>query len=473
METSDSSAAKPVARARLTQGPVVSSLLKLVIPMIVGLLAVISQPVIDTYFVGLLGTRELAAMAYIFPVAFIVSSALIGIGVGATAVISRSIGAANWSEVQHATLHTFLLALVVTLGVAAILLPLQDTIFRVLGAEESLIPLIKDYMSVYLAGMAIMGPSMISGSALRAKGDVAWSSVIMIIAAVTNAVVDPLFIFGWGFIPALGLKGAAIASLAANLLAGAAGMALLLRGDRMIALDLGGLGLMKQNWKRILHVGLPSALTNSITPISAAILVAIVSEFGEAAVAGWGVASRIEMMALIIPLALSACIGPFVGQNMGAGEIGRMRAAMRAAFLFAAGYALVIWAVLALFAQPIASAFDDNPDTIAYAATYLVAAPGAYPLYALLMITAGAFNALGIPRPNMVLYTLKLVGIYLPVALYAAPRYGFEGVVAANVLSNVIPGVLAIIWYKARFPRPKTEDVQPLPDAAVLGFSKQ
>ncbi|MEO0412094.1 MAG: MATE family efflux transporter [Pseudomonadota bacterium] len=473
METSDTPAAKPVAPPRLTQGPVLSSLLKLVVPMIIGLIAVISQPVIDTYFVGLLGTRELAAMAYIFPVAFIVSSVLIGIGIGATAVISRSIGASDWSDVQHATLHTFLLALAATVGVAALLLPLQDQVFQLLGADETLIPLIKDYMSVYLAGMAIMGPSMISSSALRARGDVTWSSLIMIISAVTNAILDPLFIFGWEFIPALGLRGAAIASLAANLFAGAAGMALLLRGDRMIALDLGGFDLMKQNWKRILHVGLPSALTNSITPISAAILVAIVSDFGEAAVAGWGVASRIEMMALIIPLALSACIGPFVGQNMGAGKIQRMRDAMRLAFLLAAGYALLIWAVLAVFAQPIAGAFDDNPDTIAYAATYLMAAPGAYPLYAFLMITAGAFNALGIPRPNMVLYTLKLVVIYLPVALYAAPRFGFEGVVAANVLSNVIPGVLAVIWYKVRFPRPKAEPAQGVPGDPALGFSKQ
>lgn len=448
-------------RAKLTEGPVVASLLKLVVPMIIGLVAVISQPVVDTYFVGLLGTRELAAMAYIFPVAFIISSVLIGIGVGATAVISRSIGSADWSEVQFATLHTFLLALVATLLVAAVLLPLQDVIFRMLGADPSLLPLIKEYMSVYLVGMAVMGPSMISSSALRAKGDVSLSSVIMIIAAGANVLLDPLLIFGWGFIPALGLKGAALASLLANLLSGSAGMLLLLRGERMIALELGGLELMWSNWKRILHVGLPSAMTNSISPISAAILVAIVSQFGEAAVAGWGVASRIEMLALIIPLALSACIGPFVGQNMGAGRIDRMREAMRAAFVLAALYCLLMWAILAFFAQPIASAFDDNPSTIAYASRYLIAAPGAYTLYAFLMITAGAFNALGMPRPNMVLYTLKLVVIYLPVAVYAAPRFGFEGVIAANVLSNVIPGVGAFLWFKLRFPQPKVATPQP------------
>ncbi|MEM7569836.1 MAG: MATE family efflux transporter [Pseudomonadota bacterium] len=439
----------------MTQGPVVPSLLKLVIPMVIGLIAVISQPVVDTYFIGLLGTRELAAMAYIFPVAFIVSSVLIGIGVGATAVISRSIGSADWSEVQFATLHTFLLAMVATALVAALLLPFQGILFRLMGADEALLGPIKDYMTVYLSGMIITAPAMISSSALRAKGDVAWSSAVMFLLAIFNTIFDPIFIFGWGFVPALGLQGAAIASVLANLIAGIAGVALLLRGERMIALQLGGMELLKTNWKRILHVGLPSAVTNSITPISAAILVSIVSRFGEAAVAGWGVASRIEILALILPLALSACIGPFIGQNMGAGRIDRMREAMRAAFLLGAGYSVLVWAVLAFFAQPIAGAFDSNPDTIAYAASYLTAAPAAYAFYAFLMITTGAFNALGMPRPNMVLYTLKLLVIYLPIALYAAPRYGFEGIVAANVLSNLIPGIAALIWYKARFPNQK------------------
>ncbi|MEM9287724.1 MAG: MATE family efflux transporter [Pseudomonadota bacterium] len=458
-------APKQLSRAKLTEGSVTKGLLSLVIPMVIGIVAVISQPVVDTYFVGLLGTRELAAMAYIFPVSFILSSVLIGIGVGATAVIARQIGSGDWAVVQVATLHTLLLAVAMSLVIAALLWPLQSIIFQVLGADASLIPVILDYMYVYLIGMIGMVPAMISSSALRSKGDVTLSSGIMILSAATNAALDPLLIFGWGPIPALGFQGAALASIAANLLAGALGIALLLRGDRMLGLVVGPLDGLIDNWKRILHVGLPSAVTNSISPISAAFLVSIVSQFGEAAVAAWGVSIRVEMLALVLALALSACIGPFVAQNMGAGRIDRMRAAMRLAFTLGTAYSILVWAVLSLFAEPIASAFDDNPDTILYAVRYLETAPAAYAFYTFIMITAGAFNALSIPRPNMVLYSLKLIGIYLPLAWYAAPRYGFDGVIVASIVSNVIPGIGAIIWYKARFPKIR-EALQPELSAA-------
>jgi putative MATE family efflux protein len=452
--------ARPPAKsppAELVEGPVPKAIMRLLLPMVIGLIAVISQPVVDTYFVGLLGTAELAAMAYIFPVAFIISSILIGVGIGATAVLARQFGAGQLDSVKLSISHTFLLGFLTVAVTSAILLPLQDYLFGALGADPSLLPLISEYMTVYLLGMVVMVPPMIGGSALRAKGDVKLSSAIMMVAAGANAIFDPLLIFGWGPIPALGFQGAALASLASNFLASLLAFFFMVRGDRLIEFSFGSKAELKENWKKVLHVGAPSALTNSISPISAIALVAIVSRFGQEAVAGWGVASRIEMLALIIPLSLSACIGPFVGQNMGAGRVDRMREGMRFAFLAGGGYCVFIFGIMLLVARDLATIFDDNPQTIYYATSYLLAVSASYPLYAFIMITAGAFNALGIPRPNMVLYSMKLLAIYLPCAWFGAQYFGFFGIVGAAILSNVVPGVVALWWYRKHFPKPRTE----------------
>ncbi|MEM9878031.1 MAG: MATE family efflux transporter [Pseudomonadota bacterium] len=450
---------KPAVRGELVKGPVPTALMRLLLPMIVGLLAVISQPVIDTYFVALLGTRELAAMAYIFPVAFVISSILIGIGVGATAVLARQFGAGNLTEARATVFHTLLLGVIAVAIGAAVLIPFQTTLFRALGASEELLPLISEYMDVFLIGLFTMALPMLGSTSLRAKGEVKLSSLIMIVVAVVNAVLDPVLIFGFGPIPALGFKGAALASVASNFAASTMAIYLLRRGDQLLRFDMHSRDLLMENWRKVLHVGLPSALTNSISPLSGMVLVIIVARFGEAAVAGWGVAVRIEMLAIIIPLAMSACIGPFVGQNMGAGRVDRMREAMRFSFFSATVYCLFIFLIMLFFAPQIVALFDDTPATIQFTSGYLIAVSASYPLYAFIMITTGAFNALGVPRPNMVLYSLKLLVIYLPCAWYGAEYFGFNGVVAAAVISNVVPGIAALLWYRAQFPK-----VRPLQD---------
>lgn len=454
-------------KASLTQGPVPKAVMRLVLPMVFGLVAVISQPVVDTYFVGLLGTAELAAMAYIFPISFIISSVLIGLGIGATAVLARQIGADEWGAVKQTVLHTFMLGFGAVAIVSAILLPLQTFIFSGLGANADLLPLIDEYMTVYLAFMVFTVPPMIASSALRSKGDIKLSSAVMLVLAFANVALDPLLIFGWGPIPALGFEGAALATVLSNVFAGIFAMACILRGDRLISFAVGTRAQLFANWKRILHVGAPSAMTNSIAPISAVALISIVSQFGQEAIAGWGVATRIEMLSLILPLALSACIGPFIGQNMGAGRIDRMREAMRFAYFVASLYCVSVFGLMVFFADDLARMFDDASGTIAYAQFYLVAVAASYAFYAFIMITAGAFNALGIPRPNMVLYTLKLLGIYLPVAWFGSQYFGFKGVIFAAILSNVIPGIGALLWYRARFPKDHHTDEVDAPDAAL------
>jgi len=146
-----------------------------------------------------------------------------------------------------------------------------------------------------------------------------------------------------------------------------------------------------------------------------------------------------------------------------------MRDAMPFPFNASTLYCLAIVLIMLFFAPTPGTLFDDTPATITFTSGYLIAVSASYPLYAFIMITAGAFNALGVPRPNMVLYSLKLLVIYLPCAWFGAEYFGFNGVVAAAVLSNVVPGCVALLWYRVQFPKVRpVQDVDTglLPGAA-------
>jgi Na+-driven multidrug efflux pump len=209
---------------------------------------------------------------------------------------------------------------------------------------------------------------------------------------------------------------------------------------------------MAGQWRVILHVGLPSALTNLATPVAMAVVIFIVSGLGEAAVAGFGVAIRIEAFALIVPHALSVIIGPFVGQNYGAGRSDRIRLAMRQALAFSVAYCLLVALLLGVFADWIGARFQDHPEVIDATAIYLIIVPVTFGFFAIIRIVAGAFNALGQPWPNVIFFAVKLLLIYVPLSYLGAIYMGYQGVAIASALSNILAGGLAYYWYRRHLP---------------------
>lgn len=438
--------------ARLTEGSVAKGLTGLTLPMIWGLMAAVSQPIVDTYFVGQLGTQQLAAMTFIFPVAFIFSSVIIGLGIGTSAVLARLIGAGKWDDVRLTNTHGMLLTIMVVVVLMLIGLVSLNTLFGLMGASPEIMAFIGQYMKIWYGSILILALPMAGTASLRAKGASIAASAIMTVSAVANLILDPVLIFGLFGAPELGFAGAAWASVGANLAASLVGAYILIIREDMLDFHWPEWDAMLVHWRSILHVGLPSALTNLISPLSAAAVVSIVSGLGEAAVAGFGVAVNVEAFALIVPQALSAIIGPFVGQNFGAGSVSRIHQAMRQTLGVAVGYGFAVAGLLAFFAHWIGAQFRDDPQVIEVTAAYLTIVPVTFSFFAVIMVVAGAFNALGHPRPNMVFYIIKLVLLYIPLAYLGARVYGFLGVVYAAALSNIITGVIAFYWYRKYFP---------------------
>ncbi|MEM9947719.1 MAG: MATE family efflux transporter [Cyanobacteria bacterium P01_D01_bin.36] len=430
----------------LTEGPVSSRLVKLTLPMVGGIFAIVAFNLADTYYVGQLGTNQLAAMSFTFPVVMTLGSLALGLGVGASSIIARAIGEGDRSRVQRFTTNSL------TLGVAAVALLSTiglltiDPLFTALGAGPEVLPFVRQYMQVWYFGMVFLVIPMVGNSAIRASGDTGTPSLIMILSAGFNIVLDPLLIFGFASVPALGLVGAAWATVISRALTLVASLLVLQFKEHMLSSRLPDLEETFYCWRDVLSVGLPAAGSNMINPISIGVITSLLATHGPLAVAGFGVASRVESLAMIALMALGASIGPFVGQNWGAGKFARVIEAMRQSYLFCLAWGVVLTGVLAVSARYIVPLFNDDAEVVRVATTYLWIVPVSYGAAGIIVVASSAFNALGKPIPAVVMTVLRMFVLYIPLAYLGSRLFGPVGIFAAATMANIVVGAGAWWW---------------------------
>ncbi len=434
--------------AVLTTGPVGRHLVSLTLPMLIGMLSMISYGIADTFFVAQLGTLPLAAMSFTFPINFVAAGIALGLGTGTASVLARLMGGSDRSQVQRITTHAILLGGLLGLLLLVLGLTTIDPVFRALGADDRTMPLIHDYMRIYYLGGIFIVLPMIGNSAIRSTGDAKVPGMIMTISALFNIALDPLLIFGlWGF-PRLELQGAAIATVLANFGTAVAAFLVLYFRERLIRFRFVRLKDLWDSWRKVLHVGVPAVATNLVTPITAALITYLVAQYGAEAVAGFGVATRVETLGLIVIFSLSAASAPFVGQNFGAGEMARVKRAINLASGFCVGFGLLIALAVGFFGETIAALFDDNVKVVQTAAVYFSIVPITYTALGVFQISSTCFNALGKPIPATALTIIKMFVVYLPLAFLLAGPYAVSGVFVANGVSNVVVGIVGYLWLR-------------------------
>jgi Na+-driven multidrug efflux pump len=246
----------------------------------------------------------------------------------------------------------------------------------------------------------------------------------------------------------MGLDGAAMAGLLARGAIFAGTLYFLLHRLDMVTFKKPELAELKQSWRDILHVGLPAAGTNAIVPVGLAVITAMIARFGPEAVAGFGVASRIESLVLVLYYALSAVIGPFVGQNLSAGKEDRIQQSLRLCAMFCISSGLVVAVVLALLSGFLPTLFSDNEAVMDVTRTFLLIAPISYGAYGIVMVVNAAFNGLGNPMPGVIISVTRILVLYVPLAMLGMRFYGIVGIFAAYALANIISGILGYYWAK-------------------------
>ncbi len=434
-------------KSKLTEGDIPLQLFRLTVPMVWGVLSVLAFSLADTYFVAQLGTNELAAMSFTFPVVTVLGSVAMGLGSCTSSVIARGIGEGNRQKVQRLTTDSLLLSFLIVSILASFGLVTIEPLFTTLGARPDILPLIRDYMNIWYIGMVFLVIPLVGNSAIRASGNMVVPSMIMTLAAAANILVDPLLIFGWGPFPGLGLKGAALATVISRASTLVASLAFLHFRERLLLFTFPSLKVMVTSWRSLLSVGLPAAATNLISPLAVGFVTSLMAQYGAEAVAGFGLASRLEALALIAPLALSASIATFVGQNWGAQQYGRVKRALQLGFWFCLSWGGLVAVLLGAAAPEIATWFDSDPGVVASATVYLTLVPISYGALGIVLTASSALNALGKPLPVLGMSLSRLLLLYVPLAYLGSWLFGISGIFGAACLSNGLVGLGAWLWH--------------------------
>nr|WP_240919969.1 MATE family efflux transporter [Paraglaciecola sp. 20A4] len=427
------------------------------LPMLIGMVMMMSFGLVDTFFIGLLGTQELAAISFTFPVTFTLISLHIGLGIGTSAVIARFLGSNSHDQAKESGTGALMLAFVLAVILALVGLLTVDPIFILLGATDQLLVHIREYMVVWYAAGVFLAMPMVGNSILRASGDTKTPSYVMASGGLINVILDPILIFGWGPIPAMGMQGAALATLIAWALGLIYILYLLAYKRQLILPRLLNLKELQRTIGGILKIGLPAAGANMLTPIAGGILTAVVAGYGPGAVAAWGVGGRLESIASIVILALSMSLPPFISQNYGANNLLRVSKAYQLCVRFVVVWQLLVFAVIYMLSGVLARLFSTEPEVINLIQAYLMIVPLGYGVQGIVILTNSSFNAMHLPMSALLMSILRLFVFFVPISYLGSYLFDLKGMFFAGIVANVLTAAVAYIWFSRTIAKRITE----------------
>lgn len=418
--------------------------MRLTLPSIGGMFAVMVFNLTDTWFVSRLGTEELAAMGFTFAVVMIIGALAIGFSTGSASIITRAIGAGNWALARRTTSDGLILTIVGTIAVSLLGYLTITPLFRLLGASGHVLELVRQYMQVWYLGavFAILPP--VSDGCLRSAGDMVRPVIVMCVTATLNFILDPIFIFGWGPFPAMGMAGAALATVISRAIAASA--SLLLLHYKLHLIDWGRPHISEtfRSWKEIIRLGIPAALTQALNPLAQGFYIRLAAGIGGVqAVAAMASGTRIESIVFILSMAYSTAITPFVGHNYGANAHDRVQETRRISNRFAGLYGGLTFLLLIPFARLLSRLFSADPDVVRLSTLYLLIAAIGHIGVHISMWMSQLLNVIGRPLPVMIISLGRVFLFIIPLCLLGSHWFGFKGLVAGVALGNLCSGVLA------------------------------
>jgi len=433
-------------RAKLTEGKIFPQLIKLTIPMMAGMVGMVVFNLVDTFYIGQLGGEQLAAMGFTFPVIMVLTSISLGLGMGTSAVISREIGKGSFQNVRHLATNSLLLGVpVVALFALAGFLTIEP-LFRLLGAKGTTLGYIKEYMQIWYIGVPFVVIPMIGNNIIRATGDMKTPGLIMVSIAILNSILDPLLIFGLGPFPELGIAGGALATLFSRAVGMTLAFVILVKREKIIRFAVPKARELFDSWKKILYIGIPAGLAKLIIPLSMGVVTRLVAGYGDSAVAGLGVATRLEALAMMLLMALSTVLIPFTGQNMGAGLKNRVLKALKISYIFSLLWGAVMFVLFLLTGKFMAGLFNKDPDIIATVVLYLNIVSISYGFQGFMIISSAALNGSHKPIHSAILSVSRMFVFYIPLSLLGMKLFDLKGIFMAGSIANFGAGLLSLFF---------------------------
>jgi len=430
----------------LTTGKERSLILKFALPMVAGNIFQNLYSIVDSIVVGnFLGKEALAAVGASFPIIFTLISLVIGVGSGATIVISQYFGAKRNQEVVRTIDTIFIFLLVTSIIISIIGITFSEPIFRLLRLPEEVMPDAVLYLNIYMAGMfAFFGFNGIS-SVLRGLGDSKTPLWFMIYSTIANIVLDLLFVIVFG----LGIAGVAYATIIAQGSAFIISVIWLNKHHSLINLSIRHATFDRKIFNECLRIGLPTGFQQSFVAVGMMALMGIVNGFGTNAVAAYAAALRLDAFAKMPSMNFASALSSFTGQNLGAGKETRARRGFAATMLMSGIYSVVVTVIILLFGESMMKLFTSDTDVIRIGKDYLVIVSSFYLAFSAMFTVIGMLRGAGATLIPMFITIVTLWVIRIPLSIILSEgSLGVTGVWWAVPISWVFGAVASYIYYR-------------------------
>ncbi len=438
------------SHASLTEVGILTGIRRLATPMLIGAMLQNLQSLIDLFWVGRLGHTAIAGVALGGAVIMLLFPGLMGLSTGTVAMVARATGARRTEEAGAAAAQSLIMAGILGLLIGAAGWMPAKALLRLLGAAPDVITAGGVYLQISLLGSVTVFILFIGNAALQGAGDTLTPMYIMAASNVLNMLLDPLFIFGLGPLPPLGVAGAAVATICSQALAAAALLAVLFNGQ-------GRLHLRRPCWKiqpalawRIVRIGIPGSGQMLSRSLMGAVIMRIVAGCGTTAVAAYGTGLRFHMIILMPAFALGAAAATLTGQYLGAGRPEQARRAAWAATAIDMIFMLLSAAIILGFAPELIRLFNKHPDVVAIGAEYLRVVSPFYVFAALGIVLSRALQGAGDTLMPMVITILTLWGLQVPAAVWLARIWQppTMGIWIAMAATSITQGLLMAAWFE-------------------------
>lgn len=437
----------------LTTGSIKSHLVKLTIPMFLGVASMIVAAMVDTVYIGQIGSAELAALGFCFPLIMILVSLSIGISVGATSIIARFAGMGDQAAVKRFATHSILLSVVLAGSITALGSLYHYEVLALLGATGDVLRLADVYLNYWMLGYPVFSFSLFAGNIMRAIGEASLPGLVMIMSAVLQMVIGPFLIFGIAGLPRMEIEGAAWGFVISRVITAVWTLWLvvytvpLLTSQNLAPMDI------LRSFARILRIGIPASVSSLMGPVSLLVVVIILANHGPVIVASFSIYVRVEALATMVLIALSASTVPFIGQNWGAQKFQRAQRALSLSYRFCLVYGFIAAIILMLLGEPLLAFVSTDAEVVEVTYLNLLWVSWTFAFFGSAQISLSVFLALGQARAVLIMGAIRMFVIYLPLVWFGNLYFGYPGVFAGIALANFATAILAYFWAEIFFGR--------------------
>lgn len=431
----------PTSEARFVTGSTMRHVVVMTFTGALGLMSMFLVDLLDLFYLSLLGKTEItAAIGYAGTVVFTNLSLCIGTGIAAAVLVARNLGAGRPERAREFATSCFMYSCILSAIFSGLIALSADWLLRLLGANGEALDLAKQFVWISSPGFVVLAGGVACSFTLRGLGDARRAMYVTLVVAIVIAILDPIFIFGFGW----GIQGAALAGVIADICSLAVGIRNVHRVHNFFAPP--SLARLRADMREISEIAVPAMLTQLATPFANAYVTRAVAPFGNEAVAAAAIIGRVIPVAFGIIFSLSGSVGPIIGQNYGARLYDRVRRTLTDGLIFATVYTIITSALLFVFRHEIAELFRASGRTHELVLFFCSFIAASWAFAGAQFVASAAFNNLGHPNTSTVFNWAKATVGTIPFAIYGAEVAGPEGVMVGVAIGSIIFGVASVAW---------------------------